>query len=52
MYFAYAMAIVAGEVEARKFEGLTGFGRSGPKPRTGTEIQMPGGAKGWKPGRE
>lgn len=51
MWFAYAMAIVAGEVESRKFEGLAGFGRSGPAPRTGTQIRMPGGRVGTKPGR-
>jgi hypothetical protein len=50
-FFTYAMALVADEIEAKKFgihpdqqEG------SGAKSRAGTEIRMPGGSIGFKPG--
>lgn len=46
MYFALAMGLVAGEVEAKKF----GFDAKEEKaPRKGVQIQMPGGGIGFKP---
>jgi hypothetical protein len=47
--FAYAMALVAGEVEARKFKLDGDPGRSAPKARQGVDIRMPGGGQGFKP---
>lgn len=48
-YLAYAMGLVAGEVEARKFGLARDPGKQQPKQRTGVDIRMPGGAMGRKP---
>lgn len=47
--FAYAMALVAGEVEARKF-GLDGDpGKPQDPVQRGAMLRMPGGVQGLKP---
>ena len=46
MFLAYAMALVADEIEAKKF-GIEP--KEGPQPRPGVDVRMPGGGVGWKP---
>jgi hypothetical protein len=48
-YFAYAMGLIAGEVEARKFGLDRDPGRSEARVRKGVDLRLPGGGHGFKP---